>query len=473
MNAPMPPEEREALEGRLPPHSIEAEQCVLGGLLLDNNALDLVVDVVQEGHFYRADHRLLFRTIVGLLNRNQPADVITVWTALEAAGEPFDLAYLNDLAQNTPSAANARGYATMVRERAMLRGLMQVCQRGMDAAMMPAGRNAEQVIAEVEGELGAVMEDGLPGDGEQVALSSLITSACERIQSRHEDPTRLSGVSTGFDQVDEATDGLQGGDMIIVAGRPSMGKTTFALNIAENVALAGGIVGVFSMEMGGQQLAMRMLSSIGRVDGHAMKRGKLNDADFNRLAYATEKLQVLKLEIDERPALRAGQIRAKCKYWRRKHGKLDLVVVDYLQLMSAAGGRGENRNQEVSEISRNIKGLAKEMGCPIIVLSQLNRALENRSDKRPSMGDLRDSGAIEQDADVILFLYRDEVYNPNTEDRGYAEVIMGKARNDALDSLLLEFKGQFTRFENTPRQYRAPRAPRSAPSKSFAEKEVL
>jgi len=472
MNAPMMPAEREALEGRLPPMAIEAEQCVLGGLMLDNRVFDLIVDVIRERDFYRADHRLMFRTIAGLLVRNQPADVITVWDALRAAGEDFDLAYLNDLAQNTPSAANARGYATVVREKAMLREIAQACQKGLDAAMAPGSRVAEEVAAEIDGDLARVLQDGMTGEVEQPDLSELVGEAFDKIQNRHEHKDQLSGLPTGFEQIDEATDGLQPGDVIVVAGRPSMGKTTFALNIAENVALAGGVAGVFSMEMGGTQLTMRMLSSIGHVDGHAMKRGQLQDHDFSQLVYARDKMAEMKLEIDDRPALRASQMRGKCRLWRKKHGRLDLVVIDYLQLMSGGGVRAENRNQEVSEISRSLKTLAKELNCPVIVLSQLNRGLELRADKRPTMSDLRDSGAIEQDADIILFIYRDEVYHPDSQDKGLAEVIFGKQRNDALTKVMLEFQGQYTRFGNSTQRWRPPKAPRTAPSKAFQEQET-
>jgi replicative DNA helicase len=440
---------------KIPPHSIEAEQSTLGGLLLDNQAWDKIGDVLREDDFYRADHRLIWKHISKLIEKGRPADVITVYESLDADKKAEDaggLSYLNALAMNTPSAANIRGYAQIVRDRSILRKLLVATDEIGGAVYNRQGREVRQILDEAESRVFQIAEDGARGNTGFVELGPLLTLVRDRVQELHDmNSPDVTGVPTGFIDLDRKTSGLQAGDLIIVAGRPSMGKTAFSLNIAENVALEGGIVGVFSMEMGGTQLAMRMLGSIGRLDLHRLRTGKLDDNEFSKFATALERLQEVKLHIDETPALTALELRARARRLHRIYGKLDLIVIDYLQLMSASGG-GENRATEISEISRSLKALAKELHVPVIALSQLNRSLEQRTDKRPMMSDLRESGAIEQDADVILFIYRDEVYNPDNENnKGIAEVIIGKQRNGPIGKVELAFLGEYTKFENLAR----------------------
>ena len=440
---------------KIPPHSIEAEQSTLGGLLLDNHAWDKIGDLLREEDFYRADHRLIWKHIARLIEKGKPADVITVYEALDAEKKAEDaggLSYLNALAQNTPSAANIRGYAQIVRDRSVLRKLLIATDEIGGLVYNRQGREVRQILDEAESRVFQIAEDGARGGKGFVELGPLLTQVRDRVQELHDlNSPDVTGVPTGFIDLDRKTSGFQAGDLIIVAGRPSMGKTAFSLNIAEHVALEGGIVGVFSMEMGGTQLAMRMLGSIGRLDLHRLRTGKLDDAEFSKFATALERLQDVKLHIDETPALTALELRARARRLHRVYGKLDLIVIDYLQLMSATG-QGENRATEISEISRSLKALAKELNVPVVALSQLNRSLEQRTDKRPMMSDLRESGAIEQDADVILFIYRDEVYNPDNENnKGMAEVIIGKQRNGPIGRVELAFLGEYTKFENLAR----------------------
>ena len=440
---------------KIPPHSIEAEQSTLGGLLLDNHAWDKIGDLLREEDFYRADHRLIWKHIARLIEKGKPADVITVYEALDAEKKAEDaggLSYLNALAQNTPSAANIRGYAQIVRDRSVLRKLLIATDEIGGLVYNRQGREVRQILDEAESRVFQIAEDGARGGKGFVELGPLLTQVRDRVQELHDmNSPDVTGVPTGFIDLDRKTSGFQAGDLIIVAGRPSMGKTAFSLNIAEHVALEGGIVGVFSMEMGGTQLAMRMLGSIGRLDLHRLRTGKLDDAEFSKFATALERLQDVKLHIDETPALTALELRARARRLHRVYGKLDLLVIDYLQLMSATG-QGENRATEISEISRSLKALAKELNVPVVALSQLNRSLEQRTDKRPMMSDLRESGAIEQDADVILFIYRDEVYNPDNENnKGMAEVIIGKQRNGPIGRVELAFLGEYTKFENLAR----------------------
>ena len=440
---------------KIPPHSIEAEQSTLGGLLLDNHAWDKIGDLLREEDFYRADHRLIWKHIARLIEKGKPADVITVYEALDAEKKAEDaggLSYLNALAQNTPSAANIRGYAQIVRDRSVLRKLLIATDEIGGLVYNRQGREVRQILDEAESRVFQIAEDGARGGKGFVELGPLLTQVRDRVQELHDmNSPDVTGVPTGFIDLDRKTSGFQAGDLIIVAGRPSMGKTAFSLNIAEHVALEGGIVGVFSMEMGGTQLAMRMLGSIGRLDLHRLRTGKLDDAEFSKFATALERLQDVKLHIDETPALTALELRARARRLHRVYGKLDLLVIDYLQLMSATG-QGENRATEISEISRSLKALAKELNVPVVALSQLNRSLEQRTDKRPMMSDLRESGAIEQDADVILFIYRDEVYNPDNENnKGKAEVIIGKQRNGPIGRVELAFLGEYTKFENLAR----------------------
>ncbi len=445
---------------KLPPHSVEAEQSVLGGLLLDNSAWDKIGDLVTETDFYRHDHRLIYRHISKLIENSKPADAITVAESLETGGELQNvggLAYLGTLAQNTPSAANIRRYAEIVRERAVLRKLVEVGNGIAESAFSPRGRNAKDLLDEAEAKVFEIAEAGARGQQGFIGIQPLLTKVVERIDDlfQSDNPSDITGIPTGFGDLDQKTSGLQPGDLIIVAGRPSMGKTAFSLNIAENVAIDyGAPVAVFSMEMAGTQLVMRMMGSVGRLDQHKVRTGRLQDDDWQKLTYAVGKLNDAPIHIDETAALTALEVRARARRLHRQYGKLGLIVIDYLQLMSASS-HGENRATEISEISRSLKALAKELNVPVVALSQLNRSLEQRPNKRPVMSDLRESGAIEQDADLILFIYRDEVYNPDTADKGVAEIIIGKQRNGPIGSVKLTFLGEYTRFESFahPGQY--------------------
>ncbi|MEY3789972.1 MAG: Replicative helicase [Pseudomonadota bacterium] len=438
---------------RIPPHSIEAEQSVLGGLLLDNAAWDKIADFVSSEDFYRYDHRLIFQHIARLINSAKPADVITVFESLSSAAKAEEVggvAYLNALAQNTPSAANIRRYAEIVRDRGILRKLITVADDISGSAFNPQGKEVKQMLDEAESKIFSIAEEGARGSQGFQEIQPLLTQVVERIDELYnrENPNDITGVPTGFVDLDRMTSGLQPGDLIIVAGRPSMGKTAFSVNIGEHVSTDSGLpVAIFSMEMGGSQLAMRMLGSVGRLDQHRLRTGRLNDEDWPRLTHAIQKMNDAQIFIDETPALSSIELRARSRRLARQCGKLGLIIVDYLQLMSA-NSPGENRATEISEISRNLKGLAKELNCPVIALSQLNRSLEQRPNKRPVMSDLRESGAIEQDADLILFIYRDEVYNPDSPEKGMAEIIIGKQRNGPIGSVRMTFLGQYTKFEN-------------------------
>ena len=451
MNSPLA--DPQLSDVRTPPHSIEAEQSVLGGLLLDNVAWDRIADLVTAGDFYRNDHRIIYQAIGRLLEASRPADVVTVFEALQSAGkieEAGGLTYLNALAQNTPSAANIRRYAEIVRDRSVLRRLVTAGDEIATTALSPQGRETRVILDEAEAKIFQIAEEGARGRQGFVEMDRLLTQVVERIQELFErtNPSDVTGVPTGFTDLDSKTAGLQPGDLIIVAGRPSMGKTSLALNFGEHVALDQGLpVAVFSMEMGASQLALRLLSSVGRIDQQRLRTGRLLDADWPKLTEAIKKMHEAQLFIDETPALTAIDLRARARRLARTCGKLGLIVVDYLQLMSASSV-GENRATEISEISRSLKALAKELAVPVVALSQLNRTVEQRTDKRPVMSDLRESGAIEQDADVILFIYRDEVYNPDTTDKGIAEVIIGKQRNGPIGRINLRFGGEFTRFDN-------------------------
>ncbi len=451
MNAPVADPQLDNL--KVPPHSIEAEQSVLGGLLLDNAAWDRIADFLSEADFYRFDHRMIFQSIARLISDTKPADMITVYEMLQVAGKAEEvggLAYLNSLAQNTPSAANIRRYAEIVRERSVLRKLVTVADDIATSAFAPKGREVRELLDEAESKVFAIAEEGSRGQKGFQEIQPLLTQVVERIDELyHRDTnTDVTGVPTGFLDLDRMTSGMQPGDLIIVAGRPSMGKTAFSLNIGEHVAVEQGLpVAVFSMEMAGTQLAMRMLGSVGRLDQHRLRTGRLLDEDWPRLTHAIQRMNDAQLFIDETPALNPMELRARSRRLARQCGQLGLIIIDYLQLMSGSGG-GENRATEISEISRSLKGLAKELNCPVIALSQLNRSLEQRPNKRPVMSDLRESGAIEQDADVILFIYRDEVYNPDSQDKGTAEIIIGKQRNGPIGTVRLTFLGQFTKFDN-------------------------
>jgi len=448
------PVDPQLLALKVPPHSVEAEQSVLGALLIDNQAFDRIADLVGADDFYRDDHRRIWRHIVKLIEAGKPADVVTVGESIEASEDKDrvgGVAYLGLLAQNTPSALNIRRYAELVRERAVQRRLAQVATEIAESALNPAGKDVGQILDEAESRIMEVGESGSRGRQGFEEVQTVLARVFERIDHLYhrEDKSEVTGIPTGFLDLDEKTAGLQPGDLVIVAGRPSMGKTAFALNIAEHVAVDNGLpVAIFSMEMSATQLAMRMLGSIAEVDQHKMRTGRLADEEWGKLSAAMERLHAAPIFIDETAALNALELRARARRMRRSCGRLGLVVVDYLQLMSAAR-EGENRATEISEISRSLKALAKELEVPVVALSQLSRAVEQRNDRRPMMSDLRESGAIEQDADVILFIYRDEVYHPEKpEAKGRAEVIIGKQRNGPIGKVELAFRGQYTRFEN-------------------------
>ena len=438
---------------RVPPHSIEAESSVLGGLLLDNTAWDRVSDLVKEGDFYRHEHQLIFSAVALLIIASKPADVITVFEQLRGLGnaeEAGGLVYLNSLAQYVPSAANIRRYAEIVRERGILRKLLTASDEIATKAFNPQGKSVAQILDEAEqkifniGEEGSRMKQGFQG------MDTLVIDLMDRVQEMADNPNDITGVPTGFYDLDRMTAGFQAGDMIVLAARPSMGKTALAINIAEHVALNEGLpVAVFSMEMGASQLAVRIVGSIGRINQGHLRTGKLTDEEWPRLTEAIEKLRNISLHIDETPGLSPSELRANARRLARQCGKLGLIVVDYLQLMSGSGGsNGENRATELGEISRGLKMLAKELQCPVIALSQLNRSVEQRTDKRPMMSDLRESGAIEQDADIIMFIYRDEYYNKDSKEPGVAEVIIGKQRNGPTGTVKLAFLNSLTRFES-------------------------
>ncbi len=435
---------------KLPPHSVEAEQSVLGALLIDPRAWDKIVGVVSEKDFYRKNHQLIFTAMQALAKRSSPSDVITVSEELkthkqleQAGGE----VYLFELAQNTPTAANVKAYADIVREKSILRELITVGTDIAENAYATGGEEAQKLLDTAESKIFKIAEQNNRGNG-PVDLSTLLAKATDRLDELYHSDNAITGIETGFKDLDTMTSGFQKGDMVIVAGRPSMGKTSFAMNIAEHAAVKSGKpVLVFSMEMPGEQLTMRMMSSLGRIDQHRMRTGQLTDADWPRVASAVGVLSDAKMFIDDTPALTPNEVRSRARRIAREHGEIGMIVLDYLQLMQTSKS-GDNRTTEISEISRSLKAIAKELETPVVALSQLNRSLEQRTDRRPVMSDLRESGAIEQDADVILFVYRDEVYNEDTADKGVAEIIIGKQRNGPIGKVRLTFLGQFTRFEN-------------------------
>ena len=439
---------------RIPPHSVEAEQSVLGGLLIDNMAWDRAGDAVSDSDFYRHEHREIFAAIATLINGSKPADVITVFEHLQSSGKAEacgGLTYLNSLAQSVPSAANIRRYAEIVRERAILRKLISVSDEIATNAFNPQGRAVAQILDEAEGKIFKIGEEGSRNKQGFIGVDKLTVQLIDRVTELAENGAEeVTGVRTGFIDLDRMTAGLQEGDLIIQAARPSMGKTALAINIAEAVAVNEELpVLVFSMEMGASQLALRMIGSLGRIDQSGLRTGRLRDDEWTRLTEAAERLSKAHLYIDESPALNPAEVRARSRRMARQFGKLGLIVVDYLQLMSGTGkSDGENRATEISEISRGLKALAKELHCPVIALSQLNRSVETRTDKRPMMSDLRESGAIEQDADVIMFIYRDDYYNKDSKEPGVAEVIIGKQRNGPTGVVKLTFLKPLTKFDN-------------------------
>ena len=445
--------DRQVAQLRIPPHSLEAESSVLGGLLLDNSAWDRVGDLLSDSDFYRYEHRLVYTAVSTLVNANRAADVITVFENLQSQGKAEEiggLAYLNSLAQYVPSAANIRRYAEIVRERAILRKLVSVSDEIATSALNTNGRPVPNILDEAEQKIFNIGEEGSRMRQGFQSMGNLVVELLDRVEEMSQNPNDITGVPTGFFDLDRMTSGMQAGDLIVLAARPSMGKTALAINIAENVALKEGLpVAVFSMEMGASQLAIRIVGSIGRIDQGRLRTGKLQDEEWPRLTEAVERLRNVSLSIDETPGLTPSELRASARRLARNCGKLGLVVVDYLQLMSGSSGSdGDNRATELGEISRGLKMLAKELQCPVIALSQLNRGVEQRTDKRPMMSDLRESGAIEQDADVIMFIYRDDYYNKDSKEPGVAEIIIGKQRNGPTGTVKLTFLKPITKFES-------------------------
>lgn len=434
-----------------PPHSVEAEQSILGGLMLDNQVWDKISSNLCETDFYRTEHRILFRAIVDLSRREQPFDVVTLLDALKSHNALDDAggeAYLFELANNTPSVANITAYADIVREKSVQRQLIAVANEIADSAYNPLGREVPELLDFAETKVFAIGEQ-TGSDGGPESIKSILARAVEKIDALYNSGDSLTGLPTGLRDFDEKTSGLQGSDLIIVAGRPSMGKTTLVMNMAEHAAIhSQKPVLVFSMEMPGDSLAMRMMSSLGRIDQHRVRTGKLEDEDWPRITSAVHMLSEAPLFIDDTAGLSPAEMRARARRLAKEHGQLGLIVVDYLQLMKVPGFKADNRTAEISEISRSLKALAKELQVPVIALSQLNRGLEQRQDKRPVMSDLRESGAIEQDADIICFIYRDEVYNEDSPDKGTAELIIAKQRNGPIGKVRVAFLGKYTRFED-------------------------
>ena len=434
-----------------PPHSAEAEQSIIGGLLLENQVWDKIGTKLCEADFYRTEHRILFRAIANLASKSQPFDVVTLLDTLKSNKELDDAggeAYLFELANNTPSVANVSAYADIVREKSVQRQLISVASAIADSAYNPGARDVPELLDFAERKVFAIAEQ-TAGEGGPEVIKSILVRAVEKIDALYHSGDAITGLATGLADLDELTSGLQPSDLIIVAGRPSMGKTTLVMNIAEHVAIkASKPVLVFSMEMPADSLAMRMMSSLGRIDQHRIRTGKLEDDDWPRVTSAVHMLSEAPLFIDDSPALSPAEMRARARRLMKEHGQLGLIVVDYLQLMKVAGFKADNRTAEISEISRSLKSLAKELAVPVIALSQLNRSLEQRQDKRPVMSDLRESGAIEQDADLICFIYRDEVYNEDSPDKGCAEIIIAKQRNGPIGRVRVAFLGKYTRFED-------------------------
>lgn len=442
-----------ALESlKTPPNSIHAEQSVLGSLIIDNNAWDSIADSLTEGDFYLRSHQLIFRAINVLAEQQVPFDIITLSESLKSHGQLEaigGLSYLIVLSKDTPCAANIEAYANIVREKSVLRQLISAGTNIINSVHKPEGRSTAEILENAEQQVFKIAEQTHKKDeGGFVGIRALAKKTIEKIELLAENKGSITGASTGFDDLDALTSGLQPADLIIIAGRPSMGKTTVSMNIAENFAIKGGKpVAIFSMEMPGDALVMRMMSSLGGIEQQRVRSGDLDDNDWPRLTTALTMLNNTKFFIDDSAALTPSEVRARARRLAREHGQLGLIVVDYLQLMQSPSS-GENRVQQISDISRGLKALAKELNVPVIALSQLNRNLEQRPNKRPVMSDLRDSGAIEQDADLILFIYRDEVYHENSPDKGTAELIIGKQRNGPLGTVRLMFQGQYSRFQN-------------------------
>ena len=435
---------------RIPPHSIDAEQAVLGGLMLSPEAWDKIADKISEDDFYRKDHRLIFRAISELSNKSMPCDAVTLgdWFETQGLGELVGGAtYVIQLANSTPSAANILAYAEIVREKSVLRQLIDAGTEITGDGYQPEGRSTQEILEGAEQKVFRIAEAGARGRKNFVPMRAAVKEAFAILHQRYESKGSVTGLATGFGDLDELTAGLQPSDLIILAARPSMGKTALAVNIAEYAAIkAKKAVAIFSMEMSASQLAFRLISSLGRINQQHLRTGDIQEEEWPRVTSAITLLSDAKIFIDDTPALSPAELRARARRLKREHD-LGLIVIDYLQLMAVPGNK-ENRATEISEISRSLKAMAKEMNIPVIALSQLNRSLEQRTDKRPVMADLRESGAIEQDADVIVFIYRDEYYNPESPDKGQAEIIIGKQRNGPTGTIKLTFLGQYTKFES-------------------------
>jgi len=433
------------------PYSLEAEQSVIGGLLIDPESWDRIADLLSPEDFYQKRHQVLYRCIGQMLLEQKPLDAITLAEYLqdhELLAEAGGVAYVVELANATPSAANVPAYASIVRDRAILRALIHAGREIADLAYRPEGRDAQTLLEEAERRIFELAQGQKRDAVAFTRIKDALPRVIDRIEANARERKTVTGLPTGFADLDEKTSGLHPGQLVIVAGRPSMGKTAFAMNIAEHVACSEGLpVAVFSMEMPTEEIVLRALSSRGRVDQHRLRNGSLGNDDWPRIAMAIGELGKAPLFTDDSAALTPGELRSRARRLKREKD-LRLIIVDYLQLMQVPG-RSDNRVAEISEISRSLKALAKELQVPVIALSQLNRSLENRTEKRPQMSDLRESGAIEQDADLILFLYRDEVYNKDNEEvKGIAEVIIGKQRNGPIGTVRMSFFGEYTRFEN-------------------------
>lgn len=443
----------------LPPHSLEAEQAVLGALMLSNESWDRIGDIIGEADFYRADHQAIYRQLCRMIEANRPADVLTVGEALRAEAAQVDLAYLAELANAVASAANIRRYAEIVRDKSTLRKTLAAAEEIRAACHRQDGRTAGQVLDEAQAKVLALGDEDRRLKSSAQAFGKVMGEVFQMIDERARNPGALLGVSTGFVDLDGKTEGLQPGDLIIVAGRPSMGKTSFAMNIAESVVMTGRAGLVFSMEMNATQIVQRSLSSTGRIPLQRLRSGRIDQREWDKLNDAAAKLHDAPFFIDDSPALSVSEVRARARRIHRQMKGLGIIVVDYLQLMKTAGN-SDNRATELGEVSRGLKGLARELNCPVVALSQLNRSLEQRPNKRPIMSDLRESGALEQDADLILFVYRDEVYHEESPAKGTAEIIIGKQRNGALGTVTLTFLGELTKFENFSGEIRYDTGPR-------------
>jgi replicative DNA helicase len=422
--------------------------------MLNSEAWNEISDKIASEDFYRREHQLIFQAMRALSEADQPLDVVTIAEELERRSELNDIGgmpYLGMLANETPTASNVPAYARIVREQSVMRQLIKVGNKIADSGYRPEGRPVDDLLDQAETEVFRIAEQKDKGRQGFQNIQALLTKTVDKIDELFNSDDALTGVSTGFNDFDGRTSGLQKADLVIVAGRPSMGKTTFAMNMCENVAIGAGVpVAIFSMEMPAEALTMRMISSLGRINQQAVRSGKLEDDDWPRVTSAVNILSQAKIFIDDSAALTPNEIRARCRRLQKEHGQLGMVMVDYLQLMRAPEA-GDNRVNEISAISRGLKALAKELNCPVVALSQLNRSLEQRPNKRPVMSDLRESGAIEQDADLIVFIYRDEVYNEDSPDKGKAEIIIAKQRNGPIGTVNLTFQGQFTRFDNFAR----------------------